>query len=80
MHIYLWQIDPPIKHRSLENHYTAELSYIVQCTYSHGRLTPPLLQLSINPSKTTTPNKFHDILTPPPPPINHGSMEDHYIT
>ena len=43
MHIYLWQIDPtppPIQHRSLENHYTTEVSYRTQYTYSHGRLTP----------------------------------------
>ena len=41
-HIYPWQIDPtpspPIKHRSLENHYTKYISYIAQCMYTHGRL------------------------------------------
>ena len=32
---------PPIEHRSLENHYTKQVSYIAECTYTHGRLTPP---------------------------------------
>ena len=43
MHIYPLQIDPspPIEHRSLENQYTKYISYIVQCIYTHGRLTPP---------------------------------------
>ena len=44
MHIYPWQINPsppPIKHTSLENHYTKSVSYIAQCIYNHGRLTPP---------------------------------------
>ena len=27
-------------HRSLENHYTKYVSYIAQCTYTYGRLTP----------------------------------------
>ena len=44
MHIYPWQIDPtpspPIEHRSLENHDTTSVSYIAQCTYTYGRLTP----------------------------------------
>ena len=31
---------PPIKHRSLENHYTKYVSYIAQCIYTHGRFTP----------------------------------------
>ena len=62
MHIYPWQIDPipcSIEHRSLENHYTKYVSYIAQCTYTHGRLIPPLLQSSIDLWKTMTPNKFH---------------------
>ena len=43
MHIYPWQTNTPplIKCRSLENHYTKSVSYIAQCTYTHGRLTPP---------------------------------------
>ena len=32
---------PPIKHRSLENHYSKEVSHIEESTYTHGRLTPP---------------------------------------
>ena len=32
---------PPIKHRCLQNHYTTDVSYIAQCTYTHVRLTPP---------------------------------------
>ena len=62
MHIYPWQMNPPspppIKHRSLENHYTKYISYIAQCIYTHGRLTPPLLQLIIDLWKTIIPNKF----------------------
>ena len=64
MHIYPWQTDPgpppPIEHRSLANHYTKYVSYIAECTYMHGRLTPPcLLQLSIDLWKTTKPNRFY---------------------
>ena len=32
---------PPIDHRFMEYHYTKYISYIAQCTYTHGRLTPP---------------------------------------
>ena len=64
MHIYPWQFNPtpnpPINHRFLKIHYTKSVSYIAQCTYTHGRLTPPpILQLSIDLWKTITPNKFH---------------------
>ena len=38
------------------------------------------LQLTIDPWKTTTWNHFHDRLTPPPPPFDYRSMEDHYTT
>ena len=43
MHIYPWQIDPPIKHRCLEYCYTklGRSIYIEQCIYTHGRLIPP---------------------------------------
>ena len=44
MHIYSLQIDPtppPIEYRSVENHYIKYISYIAQCIYTHGRLTPP---------------------------------------
>ena len=37
----------------------------------------PLLQLTIDLWKTSTPHQFHGRLTPPPPPINHRSMQDH---
>ena len=44
MHTYPWKIDPtptpPMKHRSLENHYTEYISYTAQCIYTYGRLTP----------------------------------------
>ena len=36
----------------------ADLPDIVQCTYMHGRLTPPI-QLSIDLCKAITPHKFH---------------------
>ena len=38
----------------------------------------PSPSLTIDLWKTTTLHQFHDGLTPPPPPINHRSMEDHY--
>ena len=44
MHIYLHRLTPPpppIEHRCLENHYTKYISYIAQCTYTHGRLMQP---------------------------------------
>ena len=61
MHIYPLQIDPPplIEHRSLENQYTKYISYIVQCIYTHGRLTLPPSQSSMDLWKTITPNIFH---------------------
>ena len=43
-----------------------------------GQWTP--CQSSMDLWKTTTPNKFHDRLTLPPPPIDHRSMEDHHTT
>ena len=45
MHIYPWQIDPPVN-LSIDalNTATPNLAdlyiYIEQCTYTHGRLTP----------------------------------------
>ena len=62
MHIYLLQMDPPpppIEHRCLENHYIKYVSYIAQWIYTHGRLTPPPSQLSMDLWKTITPNTFH---------------------
>ena len=55
---------PPIKHRSLENHYTKEVSYIAACTpfnrpEIYATLLHPLLQSSICLWNTITPNKFH---------------------
>ena len=47
--------------------------------YTDGRWPPPS-QLSMDQWKTTTLNKFHGRLTPPLPPIEHRSMEDHYTT
>ena len=80
MHIYPWQIDPapplPIEHRSLENQYTKEVSYIAQCTYTHGRLTPTP-QLGTDALNTTTPN-WADLLTDLPQSIKHRCLEYHY--
>ena len=66
-----WWTPLSITHGSLEDHYTKQFSW---------QTDTPLLQLTIDPCKTTTPNKFHDRLTPPPPPIDHRCMEDHYTT
>ena len=94
MHIYPWQTDPTppqIKHRSLENQYMKYVThiYIAQCTYTHGRLTAPLSQLSIDAFHTATANLpdpadraqctySHDKLTPAHPPIEHRSLENQY--
>ena len=65
------QPPPPIKHRSLENQYTKYVSYIAQCIYTHGRLTPPPGQLSIDALNTTAPN-LGDL--PHPPSIEHRML------
>ena len=41
----------------------------------YDRLTPHLSRDAVN---TTTPN-FADLLAELPPPIDHRSMEDHYM-
>ena len=46
---------PPVDHRSMEYHYTKEVSHIAECTYTKG----PLLQLTIDVWNTTTQNKFN---------------------
>ena len=33
---------PPIDHRSMEYHYTKEVSHIAECTYTQGRCPPPI--------------------------------------
>ena len=84
MHIYPGQmyLPPPINHRSMEYHYTKQVSHIAECTYTQGRCTP--LQLTIDLWNTTTPNKFHILqnahipMADVPPPINHRSLEHHY--
>ena len=65
-----------IEHRCLEYHYNKYGRYSTIQIYAWQ--TYPL-QLTIDPWQTTTPNKFHDRLTPPPPPINNRSMADHYM-
>ena len=45
---------PPIKHRSLENHYTKYISYIAKCIYIYGRLTPTPSQSSIDALHTAS--------------------------
>ena len=63
MHIYPWHIDPIPSQSSIDALNTttpnlADLADIAQCAYTHGRLTPPLLQLSIDLWETITPNMF----------------------
>ena len=79
MYIYPWQIDPtppPSNHRSVENHYTKEVSYRPQCTYTHGRLIlppPPIKHISVENHYTKYVSYIaqciyiHGRLTPPPP-------------
>ena len=43
-------------HIPMADPYTIAVSHVIEC---HGRLTPPLLQLSIYLLKTSTPNNFH---------------------
>ena len=77
MHIYPWQIaptPPPIKHRTLENHHTKYVSYIAQCIYTHGRLTPHHGQLIIDALNTATPN-LADLLADVTPSIKHRCLE-----
>ena len=82
---------PPIKHRSVQNHYTTQVSYIAQCTYTHGRLPPcneawiPWILLH-----QTCHISWHIYiyleectytcgrLTPHSPPIEHRCLEYHY--
>ena len=56
MQIYAWQMDPSsIDHRSMQHHYTKEVSHIEVCTYMHGRWIPSC-QSSIDHCNTTTLN------------------------
>ena len=59
MHIYLWQIDPLQLSIDALNTATPNLADIAQGTYTHGRLTHPLLKLSIDLWKTSTSNTLH---------------------
>ena len=90
MYIYPWHTDPtpssnqaqisgkPLHHIS---------SYIAECTYTHGILTPPpppikhrsLENHYIKPVSYIAECTYtHGTLTPPPPPIKHRSLENHY--
>ena len=57
MQFYMGKTDipPPIDHRSIEYHYTTQVSHIAGCTYTKA----PLLQLTIDLWNTTTPNMFN---------------------
>ena len=60
LHIIAWQIYP-LSQLNIDALNTtmpnwADLADISQCTYMHGRLTPPPSQLSIDALHTTTPN------------------------
>ena len=69
---HTWQTDAPaIQHRSLENHYTASISWQTDPTPPPIDLRSmedhtPLLKLTIDLWKTTTLHQFHGRLTPPP--------------
>ena len=72
---------PPINHRSIEYQNTKQVSHIAECTYTKA----PFLQLTIDLWNTTTPKEFniqqnvHIPLAHVPPPINHRSIEYHYM-
>ena len=76
-----------IEHRSVENHYTTEVSYIAQCTYTYGRLTPPPTAIehrSVENHYTTEVSYIaqciytHGRLTSPHRSIEHRCLEHHY--
>ena len=58
---------PPIDHRSLEHHYTKDVSHIEECTYNTTR-----------PNKFHIYKNAHMAMADiPPAPIDHGSLEHH---
>ena len=68
---------PPIDHKSLEDHYTISVSWQTDTT--------PLLQLTIDLWQTNTlcctycrMHRYQCRQTPPPPPIDHRSLVNHY--
>ena len=69
---------PPIDHRSLEDHYTASVSWQIEPIPSSnwslisGR---PLHWLCCTYCRM---HRYQCRQTPPPPPIDHRSLEDHY--
>ena len=77
----MWKMDPPpslINHRFMQDNYTDYISHIDMCTDTSADRPYPLLQSTIDLWKTTTLHQFHGRLTPPPPPIQHRSLADHY--
>ena len=78
---------PPSSNRSMQDCYTDYISHIDVCTDTSADRPHPLLQSSRDLWKTITPHKFHIYiaqctytygrLTPPPPPIEHRSLEIH---
>ena len=66
MHIYPWQMDPPINHRSILHCHIQEVLHITEYTYTHDRLTPCLL--TTDPCYTIAPSLL----------IDHRSMLHHY--
>ena len=89
MHIYLWQIDPLQLSIDALNTATPNLADIAQCTYTHGRLTPPppwikhrCLENQYTKYITYIYSTMHIYplqIDPTPPPIEHRSLENHYI-
>ena len=86
MHRYQCRQTPPpspINHRSVEDQYTDYVSHIEECTDTSADRPHPLLQLTIDVWKTTTPTKFHisknaQIPVADLPPFEHRSLEHHY--
>ena len=50
---------PPIDHRSMEDHYTDNISHIEECTDTSADRPHPVVQLTIDLWKTTTLTNFH---------------------
>ena len=80
-HLFRWPVpirwaDPPVEASGGQEEYCVRSSWHSQIfIWGVPQMSwPPLLQSTIDLWNTTTPHKFW----PPPPPIDHRSMEYHY--
>ena len=61
----------------MQYHDTQYISHIEECTYTNGRLTPPLLQSNIDVCNTMTPSSFH--IYDMPRSDGRWTLQQHYI-